>query len=70
MTDATLGISGMKCDGCVECVQEALEAVDGVERVTVSPERGLARVVTAGRTPESELATAVEDAGYQVENPE
>ncbi len=68
MGDVTLTVSGMKCDGCVESVREALESVAGVESVEVSLDRGEARVTTDESTGRGELETAVEDAGYSVES--
>lgn len=68
MTDVKLTVSGMKCDGCVESVREALESVSGVEGVEVSLDRGEARVTTDESTGRGELETAVEDAGYSVES--
>jgi Cu+-exporting ATPase len=40
----TFGISGMHCAGCVSKVEAAVGALDGVARVTVSLDPGLARV--------------------------
>lgn len=68
MKDVTLSVSGMKCDGCVESVRDALEDVAGVERVEVSLDRGEARVTAGDGTDEDALATAVEEAGYSVES--
>lgn len=68
MRDLTLTVSGMKCDGCVESVREALEGVSGVESVEVSLDRGEARVTADETTDRQDLQTAVEDAGYAVDD--
>lgn len=68
MSELTLRVSGMQCEGCAESVREALRDVDGVASVEVSLDRGEARVEATDRTAEEALATAVEDAGYAVES--
>ena len=68
MRDVTMTVSDMACEGCVETVREALEAVTGVESVEVSLDRGEARVRADESTGRGELQTAVEDAGYTVES--
>ena len=65
MTDVTLNISGMKCNGCVSNVQRALEAIEGVESVQVSLEQHNA--VIHGDVAAQTLATAVTSAGYPAE---
>lgn len=68
MRDVTLTVSGMKCDGCVESVRDALEDVAGVESVEVSLDRGEARVTAAEEASEAAMSAAVEEAGYSVES--
>lgn len=65
MEHTTLNITGMSCAHCVGAVTEALSALDGVqvERVAV----GSATVAyDPARTSPDQMATAVEDAGYEV----
>ena len=68
MTDLTLTVSDMACEGCAESVREALEGVSGVQRVEVSLDRGEARVTAGSQVSERDLADAVEGAGYTVES--
>lgn len=67
--ETTLNISGMTCGHCVASVTEELEALDGVEHVTVDLDAGgvSTAVVTSSRplTP-VELGEAVAEAGYLV----
>jgi len=60
-----LDIEGMTCNHCVKHVREALESVEGVERVDVTLEPGQA-VVTGSAAPES-LLQAVKDSGYSAQ---
>lgn len=67
MTDLTLSITGMTCGGCVRSVTGVLQALPGVESVSVSLQPGQAQVRfdDAQVTP-AQLTAAVEDAGFDV----
>ena len=58
----TLNITGMTCGHCVKHTQEALQAVAGVDEVTVTLEPGQATVQGSADT--AALIQAVADAGY------
>jgi copper chaperone len=65
MATATLQVSGMTCQHCVKTVQQALEAVDGVEQAKVDLQAGRAVVeYDDGRTDAAMLAEAVNEEGY------
>lgn len=68
MRDVTLTVSDMACEGCVETVREALEGVSGVESVEISLDGGEARVTADETTARHDLQTAVEGAGYTVDD--
>ncbi|MFP4080236.1 MAG: heavy metal translocating P-type ATPase [Ectothiorhodospira sp.] len=60
-----LEVTGMSCASCVSRVQQALEAVPGVEGAAVNLATGQARVtVLDSRLTGADLARAVRDAGY------
>lgn len=63
----SLSIQGMSCAACVRRVQQALSRVDGVleAEVNFASERATVSIL-AGQTSVSELARAVEQAGYKV----
>ena len=66
MTETTLDIQGMTCDHCVSVVQQALREVPGVHSAEVSLQQKQAAVVYDSRsTSPSELAEAVQEAGFQ-----
>ena len=60
----TLSIDGMHCEHCVEAVEDALAALDGltVERVEV----GSATVSHDGSVSRDQLAAALDEAGYEL----
>lgn len=59
-------IEGMSCGHCVRAVHDALSAVDGVEKVDVDLESGMARVDAAEGVSSEQLAAAVREEGYEV----
>lgn len=66
-THLTLPITGMTCDGCVRSVTGVLQALSGVESVSVSLASGQAQVrYDAAQVTPVQLAQAVEDAGFDV----
>lgn len=61
----TLSVSGMTCGHCVQSVTKALQAVAGVEKVSVSLDTGRAHV--DGSANLGALIRAVEEEGYKAQ---
>lgn len=64
-----VNVSGMTCGHCVSSVSEELEALNGVEEVSVDLNPGGLSTVTITSTNElspSEIGEAVAEAGYVV----
>ncbi|MFJ4209265.1 heavy-metal-associated domain-containing protein [Paenarthrobacter sp. NPDC089675] len=64
-----VSVSGMTCGHCVSSVSEELEALNGVEEVSVDLNPGGLSTVTITSTNElspSEIGEAVAEAGYVV----
>lgn len=59
----TLNVVGMTCQHCVHAVTQALQAVAGVESVSVNLQDGRARV--DGKADPQLLVRALEQEGYQ-----
>lgn len=59
----TLNVVGMTCNHCVHAVTKALQAVAGVEKVSVSLDAGRAQV--EGKAEPPALVRAVEEEGYK-----
>lgn len=72
MTDIrTLDIKGLTCGHCVGAVTRELEAVDGVDSVAVNLVPGedaisTATVTTSGDVSETQLRSAIDEAGYDL----
>ena len=68
--EVTLGLEGMHCASCITRVESALKAVTGVQdaAVNLATERATVRF-PAGAVDRSDLAAAVEAAGYHVVEP-
>lgn len=61
-----ISISGMSCENCVRHVRQALSRLEGVKKVAVSLEQGLAQVDCAAELSDAQLREAVEEEGYEV----
>ena len=62
--EKTLSIEGMMCAHCVMHVQKALAAIPGVQEATVCLENKLAKVKLDPNVADETLRTAIEEAGY------
>lgn len=65
-TQATIQINGMACPFCTYNIQRQIEALEGVQRVDVSLEKGEAYVSLSKQNPPTakQLREAVESAGF------
>lgn len=61
----SLRIKGMKCEGCVATVRDALQNVSGASKVAVSLEDASAELDYSGDDTTA-LVSAVEGAGFRV----
>ncbi len=59
-------IEGMMCNHCKMTVEKALEAIEGVDKVTVDLDAKHAVVEGCCSVTECQLKKAVEDAGFEV----
>lgn len=64
MKKLTLEVTGMKCEGCANAVDAALDRVDGVRRADVSLEGSRAELILDDEASEADLVAAVEEAGF------
>ena len=62
-----LSLSGLTCAACITNVEQALLAVDGVQRVVVSLPFQEAKVVHDAKVSNTTMRSAVEDAGYEAD---
>ena len=60
----TFQVEGMTCDHCRHAVTTEVSAVPGVETVDVDIEAGTVTVTTDQPVDRSDIATAVDEAGY------
>ncbi|MCW8172764.1 heavy-metal-associated domain-containing protein [Natrialba swarupiae] len=67
MTETTIEVDGMACEGCENTVTDALESLEGVSSVTANHEASEVRVVHEETlVDESSIADAIENVGYSV----
>lgn len=67
----TLAVQGMTCSACVKRVEQALQAVPGVEEASVDLAAASARVkYVEGAVPVEAIVQAVRQAGYEAQETE
>lgn len=65
MKRETISASGMSCNGCEQNVQNALQKIDGVNRVEADHEGDTVEVVVDDDVAD-DIHAAIEQAGYDV----
>jgi copper chaperone len=66
MATRTLTVTGMSCTGCEASVEDALAALDGVERVAADHEADTVELVADGSVSDDDIAAVVDEAGYEL----
>ena len=59
-------VEGMSCEHCVRAVTDEISSLPGVQRVDVDLAAGTVTVAADRELGESEVAAAVEEAGYEL----
>ena len=59
-------IGGMSCENCARHVREALSKLEGVQKVSINIEKGLAQVEGAASLGDAQMREAIEEEGYEV----
>lgn len=65
-TTTTFTVRGMTCEHCVRAVTEEVSRLDGVIAVDIDLPSGQVAVTSDGPLDEADIATAVDEAGYEV----
>ncbi|RDI66764.1 heavy-metal-associated domain-containing protein [Nocardia pseudobrasiliensis] len=68
MATSTYTVTGMTCGHCVSAVQKEIGKIDGVSSVDVDLATGRVVVESTAPISDTEVATAVDEAGYEVAN--
>ncbi|MFD4430391.1 heavy-metal-associated domain-containing protein [Nocardia sp. NPDC057663] len=66
MATTTYTVTGMTCGHCVSSVKQEIGKIDGVTSVDVDLASGLVRVDSASELSETDVAAAVDEAGYEL----
>ncbi|MDZ4232570.1 MAG: heavy metal-associated domain-containing protein [Dietzia sp.] len=64
MTTSKYAVTGMTCGHCETAVREEVSAVSGVQDIEVNAEAGTLLVTSSRPIDESQILTAVDEAGY------
>lgn len=57
----------MSCEGCEQNVEDALQNLDGVTRVSADHEVESVELDTDGSVENGDIHAAIEDAGYEID---
>src|SRR6266404_1511966 len=64
---ATIKVTGISCDGCAKSIERALTKVDGIKKVKVSYERGIAEVTyDDSKVTLDQINATIRDTGFGV----
>lgn len=66
---AAYTVVGMTCGHCVSAVTEEISKIDGVRDVQVDLGTGRVTVTSAAALADSDVAAAVDEAGYDLKQP-
>ncbi|WP_194838666.1 heavy-metal-associated domain-containing protein [Nocardia sp. XZ_19_369] len=66
MPSSTYTVTGMTCGHCVSSVKTEIGKIDGVTSIDVDLASGAVTVDSAAPIADSEIAAAVDEAGYEV----
>jgi copper chaperone len=66
MSQSTYTVTGMTCEHCVASVTEEISEIAGVSAVDVELSTGAVTVTSAEPIAETDVRSAVEEAGYKL----
>ncbi|MEF8842341.1 MAG: heavy metal-associated domain-containing protein [Haloarculaceae archaeon] len=66
MERKTISVTGMSCNGCEQNVKNALQNLDGVNRIEADHEVDTVELVAEGDVADDDIEAAIESAGYDV----
>lgn len=66
MNTYALTVTGMTCNHCVHAIHDEVSAIAGVDQVQVDLSTGALTVQASRELDRSEIAAAVDEAGYQL----
>ena len=66
MERKTISVAGMSCNGCEQNVKNALQNLNGVNRVEADHEADTVELVAEDDVADDDIEAAIENAGYDV----
>jgi copper ion binding protein len=64
--ETNITVSGMTCGHCANSVSKEITSIDGVSNVVVDVATGKVTITSSAQLDATQIAAAVEEAGYQV----
>jgi copper chaperone CopZ len=66
MNEIVLKINGMMCEGCENRVKNAVQNIDGVEKVIADHNTGKVSITTNKEVSKEVIEETLEDIGYEI----
>lgn len=66
MNEIILKVKGMMCSGCENRVKNALESIEGVDKVEANHTTGMVMVYCNNAIDKSVIEETIEDIGYEI----
>lgn len=66
MKETKIKVNGMVCEGCENRVKNALSAIDGIEKVEASYQKGEVTILAKEKISKSIMEEKIEDIGFEV----
>jgi copper chaperone CopZ len=67
MAEKEIKVVGMHCPSCVNAVELCLKDVDGIDDAKADLDSGITKITMSNEVTDSDIAEAVEEAGFKVE---
>ena len=66
MKETIIKVNGMVCNGCENRVQNALQTIEGIEKVVADHTKGIVTITSKEEVEKSIMEEKIEDIGFEV----
>ena len=66
MKETIINVKGMVCGGCENRVKNALEEIEGIEKVEADYKTGIVKILAAENIERKAMEDIIEDIGFEV----
>ena len=66
MKEVLINVDGMVCNGCENRIQNAIQNIEGVNKVKANYKKGIVKIKLDGEININEIKEKIEDIGFKV----